>query len=93
MMTWSNLYTDSRQRLLARLGKPYIAPKLPDLPPANATFVIASGNLTEEALTSLQSLHDLYNNEHDRLLTPYKAREQARLAREAELKAHPPNLT
>ena len=90
MMSWSNLYTDSSQRLLAKLGKPYIAPKIPDLRPGNATFVIASGNLTEEALASIQSLHDLYNNEHDRLLTAYKAREQASLAREAELKAHPP---
>ena len=90
MMTWSNLYTDSQQRLFARLGKPYIAPKIPDLPPGKATFVIASGNLTVEALASIQSLHDLYNNEHDRLLTAYQSREQASLAREAELKAHPP---
>ena len=90
MMTWSNLYTGSRPRLLARLGKPYIAPKIPDLPPGKATFVIVSGNLTVEALASIQSLHDLYNNEHDRLLTAYQDREQASLAREAELKANPP---
>ena len=43
-----------------------------------------------EALASIQSLHDLYNNEHDRLLTAYQDREQASLAREAELKANPP---
>ena len=30
MMTWSNHYTDSRKRLLAKPGKPYIAPKIPD---------------------------------------------------------------
>ena len=90
MMTWSNLHTDSTQRLRARLGKPYITPKIPDLPAGKATFVIASGNLTIEALASIQSLHDLYNNEHDRLLIAYQGREQASLAREAELKAHPP---
>lgn len=90
MMTWSNLRADSTKRLLARLGKPSTAPKIPELPAGKATFVIASGNLTAEALASIQSLHDLYNNEHDRLLTAYQGRERASLAREAELKAHPP---
>ena len=90
MMTWGILHIDHRQRLLAKFGKSYTAPKIPDLPPGKATFVIASGNLTAEALTSIQSLHDLYNNEHDRLLIAYQSREQASLAREAELKAHPP---
>ena len=90
MMTWSNLHTDSTQRLFARLGKPHIAPKIPAFPQGKATFVITSGNLTVESLASIQSLHDLYNNEHDRLLTAYQSREQATLAREAELKAHPP---
>ena len=60
MMTWSNLYTDSQQRLFARLGKPYIAPQIPDFPPGKATFVITSGTLTVDALASIQSLHDLY---------------------------------
>ena len=90
MMTWGILHIDHRQRLLAKFGKPYIAPKIPDFPQGRATFVIASGNLTIEALASIQSLHDLYNNEHDRLLVAYQSREQASLAREAELKAHPP---
>ena len=90
MMTWGILHIDHRQRLLAKFGKSYTAPKIPDLPPGKATFIIASGNLTVEALASIQSLHDLYNNEHDRLLIAYQSREQASLAREAELKAHPP---
>ena len=38
----------------------------------------------------IQSLHDLYNREFQRLLTAYQGREQARLAQVAELKAHPP---
>ena len=90
MMTWSNLYTDIQQRLFARLGKLYIAPKIPDLPAGKATFVVTAGNLTTEALASIQSLHDLYNNEHDRLLTASQSREQASVAREAELRAHSP---
>ena len=90
MMTWSNLYTDIQQRLLVRLGRPSVTPKIPELPSGKATYVIASGELTVEALASIQSLHDLYNNEHDRLLTAYHARELANTNRQAELKAHPP---
>lgn len=90
MMTWGIQHIDHRQRLLAKFGKSYTAPKIPELPPGKATFVVSSGNLTVEALASIQSLHDLYNNEHDRLLTAYQSREQASLAREAELRAHPP---
>ena len=90
MMTWSNLYTDIQQRLLVRLGRSSVTPKIPELPSGKATYVIASGELTVEALASIQSLHDLYNNEHDRLLTAYHARELANTNRQAELKAHPP---
>ncbi len=43
-----------------------------------------------QALASIQAVHDLYNNEHDRLQTAYQGRQQANLQREAELKAHPP---
>ena len=90
MMTWSIHPSESRQRLLARLGKPPITTKTPVFPQGKATFMVTAGNPTAEALTSIQSLHDLYNNEHDRLLTAYQARELANTNRQAELKAHPP---
>lgn len=90
MMTWSIHPSESRQRLLARLGKPPITTKIPVFPQGKATFMITAGNLTAEALASIQSLHDLYNNEHDRLLTAYHARERASTIRQAELRAHPP---
>ena len=48
---------------------------MPTLPAGKATFTITSGNLSAESLASIQSLHDLYNNEHDRLLTMYQGRE------------------
>ena len=59
MMTWGIQQIDHRQRLFAKFGKLYIAPKIPELPIGKATFVIASENLTAEALTSIQSLRDL----------------------------------
>ena len=41
-------------------------------------------------LVPIQSLHDLYNSEFQRLKTAYDGRERARLQREADLKAYPP---
>jgi len=89
MMTWSTLYIDGMSRLHKELGSPYIAPNIPEFPPGKATFVITSGNPTVESLVTIQSLHDLYNNEYQKLKAAYDSREQARLQQEAELKAHP----
>ena len=66
------------------------APQIPNFPEGLATFAVTSENPTPEALAAIQSLHDVYNNEFERLLAAYDSREQARLDREAELKAHPP---
>lgn len=93
VMGWSTLDIDGMDRLHEKLGIPYNAPNIPQLPDGKATFVIISGNTSAESLASIQSLHDLYNNEYDRLLTAYQGRERASAAREAELKAHPPKPT
>jgi hypothetical protein len=90
MMTWSTLDIDRLSEFLAKHGREYQPPAMPELPPGKAAFAITSGNPTAKTLASIQSLHDLYNNEHDRLLTAYQDREHARLQQEAELKAHPP---
>lgn len=90
MMTWSTLDIDLVSRLHENHGIPYNAPKIPELSPGKATFVITAGNPTLAALATIQSLHDLYNNDYDRLLAAYQSREQARLQQEAQLKAHPP---
>ena len=90
MMTWSTLDIAGRNRFHEKLGRPYIAPKIPELPPGKATFVITSGDPTVEGLASIQAIHDLYNNEHDRLKTAYEGRERAQRLHEAELKANPP---
>ncbi len=75
---------------LAKLGRTYSPPVIPEFPDGKATFVITSGTPSETALADIQSLHDLYNNEHDKLQAAYQGRQQARLAREAELRANPP---
>lgn len=89
MMSWGNQDIDRTTEMLAAHGRVYHAPAIPELPPGNATFIITSGIPNAATLTAIQSLHDLYNNEHQKLLAAYQGREQARLAAEAELKAHP----
>jgi hypothetical protein len=87
-LMWSTSHLETRYDLERELGPD--GPKIPDLPPGKATFQIISGNPSKLTLTGIQSLHDLYNNEYERLLTAYQGRERARLQQEAELKANPP---
>ncbi len=90
MMAWGVRDAHPNAALLTKHGRTYTPPVIPELPAGKATFTITSGTPSAKALTDIQSLHDLYNNEYEKLLTAYQGREQARLAREAELKAHPP---
>ncbi len=90
MMMWSSVDLTLLRELPAKPGRQYQPPAMPDLPAGEATFVITSTNPTAESLATIQSLHDLYNNEFQKLKTAYDAREQARLVQEAQLKAHPP---
>ena len=90
MMMWSVTYLDNLNKLQERFGRKIEQPKIPYLPPGPATFVVAGGNPTPQTLASIQSLHDLYNNEFSRLLAASEGRQRASLLREAELKAHPP---
>ncbi len=88
MLMWGITEIDTCDSLQTELGPD--APKIPLLPPGKATFSIISGVPSPQTLASIQSLHDLYNNEYDRLKTAYDGRERAHREREAELKAHPP---
>ena len=90
MMMWSVTNLDTRTALQTKFSRQFKAPDFPDFPPGKATYVIASGNPTPQTLASIQSLHDLYNNEHDRLKEAYDGRERAQRQHEAELKANPP---
>ena len=90
IMSWSTVDIDRLAESFAKRGREYSKPKMPELPAGEATFVISGNPPDAESLAAIQSLHDLYNNEHDRLKAAYESREQARLAVDAELKAHPP---
>jgi hypothetical protein len=87
-LMWGVSEIETRIALQNELGPE--SPPIPDFLAEKATFHISSGNPSQQTLASIQSLHDLYNNEHDRLEKAYQGRERARLQHEAELKANPP---
>jgi hypothetical protein len=90
MMMWSVSNLDSRTPFRAKFANQFKAPEIPEFPAGKATYVTASGNPTPQTLAAIQSLHDLYNNEYDRLKTACEGRERAQRQHEAELKANPP---
>ena len=90
MMAWGNVDIEQLSKLSAAAGKNYVAPEIPALPAGQATFKIIGNPPAAEDLVHIQSLHELYNRNFNELSTAYAGREQARLAREAELKANPP---
>ncbi len=89
-MSWSNMDADRAARLQAAKGRVYRAPEIPAFTEGNATYQIVDGQPDAGELAVIQSLHDLYNSEFQRLKTAYDGREQARQQREAYLKANPP---
>ena len=90
MMMWSVTNLDHANALQRKFARQFTPPEIPTLPEGKATYVVTGGTPNTETLASIQSLHDLYNNEHTRLLAAFQGRERARLATGAELKAHPP---
>ena len=90
MMSWDVHEISSFHELTAAPDEQDGLPPVPTLTDSTATYAITSGIATAETLANIDSLHDLYNNEHARLLAAYQGREQARLAQEAELKTNPP---
>jgi hypothetical protein len=90
-MSWSTMDAERITKLHTARGRIYQLPKIPTFLAGKATFqIIGETQPAPEDLAAIQSLHDLYNNEHQRLLTAYQGREQARLQHEAHLKANPP---
>ena len=91
LMGWSNVDLDRMAELYAAKGREYDAPDLPFFPEGKATFEIAGESQpTAEELVVIQSIHDIYNSELERLKTAYEGRERARIEREEYLKANPP---
>ena len=90
MMAWSITNLGNANALQRKFARQFDAPVIPEFAAGKATYIVTGGNPTEETLLSIRSLHDIYINEHDRLLAAYQGREQARIAQEEQLKAHPP---
>jgi hypothetical protein len=88
VMGWGTVDIDRMTDLRANKGLLYQTP--PNFPAGPATFQIVGPNPPAEHLTAIQSLHDIYNNRLPELTSAYHDREQARLAKEAYLKANPP---
>jgi len=89
-MGWGSVDIDRMRELYAAKGRVYHVPELPDLPDGKAIFQFTGEQPAAGDLVAVQSLHDLYNNEYDRLKTAFKGRERARIQQEADLKANPP---
>lgn len=89
-IAWSNVSIDRLADRFASKGRKYTPPTIPEFPAGKAMFQVVGKPLAPADLTAIQSLHDLYNSEHDRLQTACEGRERTRQRRDAELKAHPP---
>jgi hypothetical protein len=89
-MSWGTVDIDRMTELLAANGRTYLTPEIPDFPEGKATYQIIGQAPPAKHLAAIQALHDIYHNDHTKLLTAYQGREQARIEREAYLKANPP---
>lgn len=81
---------EKTRRLHERHGETYLPPLIPSFIGTQASYIITKGEATEEQLEPFDALHQLYHNNYADLLASFNAREQARIEREAELKANPP---
>ena len=90
IMAWSVIEIGDLSDLMEKRKLQHGKPDLPDLPSGKASFTLASGEAEPEILRSIQSLHDLYNNDTQRLKAAYEGRLQASRLREADLKSNPP---
>ncbi len=90
-MSWENIDIDSKTDPKSTQSYENNMPEIPEFPEGMATWQITGKPPTDtKALIPIQSLHDIYNKEHDRLLEAYEGRERARIKEQAYLKAHPP---
>ena len=89
-MSWGTVDIDRMTELLAANGRTYLAPEIPHFPEGKASYQIIGQSPPAEHLAAIQALHDIEHNDHAKLLTAYQGREQARIEREAYLRANPP---
>jgi hypothetical protein len=90
LMGWGDVDIERMTDLLAAKGREYDAPEMPEFTEGKATFQVVGDAPAAGELVAIQSLHDLYNDEYQRLKTAHEGRERARIEHEEYLKAHPP---
>ena len=89
-LMWTNADMDRDARSKAMRGLAYHPPEIPEFPAGPASYAFVGKLPSDRIIASVQSLHDIYNNEFSRLKTAFEGRQRANLQREADLKAHPP---
>ncbi len=90
IMAWSIVDIGDLSELTDKRAAEHGVPAVPEFPAGKAAFTLSSGKPDAETLRSIQSLHDLYNNEYQRLKTASEGRQRAAREHQAELIANPP---
>lgn len=79
------------RQFLAERDRELQLPESPELPADRLAYIVTEGDAGDaEGVAIMDGLHALYAKEKDRLIAAYESREQARIEREAYLKANPP---
>lgn len=94
LMGISDINTQRIREWMTRAGKNYHAPEppvLPDLATDGPAFVVTAGDTNDAiAIEVVESLHELYRGEGQRMEAAYHARIKAEADRRASLLANPP---
>jgi len=91
LMGIGNMDTEKWRQIMANYGRTLELPESPELPVDRPAYLVTDGDTTDEdGMAIMEGLHHLYAREKDQLAAAYEARVQARIEREAYLKAHPP---
>lgn len=89
-MMWSIQDTKQIAEHFARTGRAYKPPVIPELTSDKAAYAIVEGTPDADLRTVMDSLHEILNHDGDELRRAAEGRARAARAREAYLKANPP---
>ena len=90
IMAWSIFEIGEISELNQKWVTEYGLPGAPEFPTGKAAFILASGENAAPLTPAIQDLHDLYQNDYQRLKVASEGREQAARQYEAMLKSNPP---
>ena len=90
LMTWSIQDHAALAARMARLGRTYRAPTIPELPTGKPAYSIQKGSPDANLLSALDALHQILEHDGAELQRAYDARVMAAKQREEYMKANPP---